>query len=302
MNRILSVIIAVSAAALFHSCFTGVESTPRIDAGDVRRVTARAVNEDSLLAGIVRQPFREWTPGKEFLVADSKIRLLFGTSLPAGREMKGHRLVYLGHRDGTDFAGQPVVTLLLSDTQFPSDTLEYRIPAATKAELPFTIDLDVVSRARSRLEGRTFYLLTRNRRDSLDNIIPGRRYVPVTVENVTPGTELNPIKVELTDDHGSRFYLFMPPGTAQGSPRRFGAVLSVADPRSRYPQITGEVWEKIINGQVATGMTRDECRLALGKPATVERIPGQSYLYERWTFDNGIYLIFEDGLLTDFRR
>lgn len=302
MNRFLSVIIALTAAALFHSCFTGVESTPRIGAGEVRRETAQAINEDSLLAGIVRQPFERWVPGKEFLVADSKIRLLFGTTLPAGRDLKDRILVYLGHRDGIDFAGQPVTTLMLADTLFPADTLEYRVPASTKVELPFTIDLDVVSQARQRLEGHTFYLLTRNRRDSLDNIVTGRRYVPVTVDRVMPGTDLNPVKVALTDDQGARFYMFMPAGTAQGSPRRFGAVLSVADPRSRYPQITDEVWERIINGQVAAGMTRDECRLALGKPANLERIPGQSYLYERWTFDNGIYLIFEDGILTQFRR
>ena len=94
----------------------------------------------------------------------------------------------------------------------------------------------------------------------------------------------------------------MPGGVAAASPRRFGAVLSVADPRRRYQHVTDEVWTNIVDGKVAPGMTRDECRLSLGKPASVDRVPGSSYLYERWTYDNGIYLIFEDGVLTQFRR
>lgn len=302
MRRHLSSLAATALMLVLHSCFTGVESTPRIGAGEVRKETAQAVVEDTVLAGVLPQPFEQWTPGKRFLVDDARIRLLFGNTLPAGRELRGDTLLYAGELRSTDFAGKPVVTLRFTDERYPGDTLEYKISADARAELPFTVELSVVDEARKVLEGRTFYLLTRSRRDSADNIVAGRRYVPVTVDSVMPGTAVNPIKISFTDDKGERAYLFMPGGVAASSPRRFGAVLSVSDPRRRYSSVTDEVWENIIDGKVAAGMTRDECRLSLGKPATIDRLPGSSYLYERWAYDNGIYLIFEDGVLTQFRR
>lgn len=302
MRRILSIAAAASATLALHSCFTGVESTPRIGAGEVRKETTSAPVEDAVLAGVVPQPFEQWTPGKSFLVEDSRIRLLFGITLPAGADLRGDTLCYAGAVRTTDFAGKPVTILRFNDRRLPGDTLEYRVGSEARIELPFTVELSVVDSARALLTGRTFYLLTRSRRDSADNIVSGRRYVPVTVDSVMPGSAVNPIKISFTDDTGSRAYLFMPGGVAAASPRRFGAVLSVADPRRRYQHVTDEVWTNIVDGKVAPGMTRDECRLSLGKPASVDRVPGSSYLYERWTYDNGIYLIFEDGVLTQFRR
>lgn len=296
-------LLAAAAVSLaLQSCFTGVESTPRIGAGEVRKETSAAVTEDTVLAGVVPQPFGQWVPGKKFLVDDSKIRLLFGTTLQSGRDIKGDTLLYAGAGEARDFAGKTVTVLKFVDTKYPSDTLEYRVGAESRIELPFTIEMSLVEDAAGILTGKTFYLLTRSRRDSADNIVGGRRYVPVTIDSVMPGTAVNPIKVSFTDDHGAVAYLFMPGGVAATSPRRFGAVLSVTDPRKRYPGVTDEVWANITDGKVAPGMTRDECRLALGKPVTVDRLPGTSYLYERWAYDNGIYLIFEDGLLTQFRR
>lgn len=49
-------------------------------------------------------------------------------------------------------------------------------------------------------------------------------------------------------------------------------------------------------------MTRDEARLALGAPANIDRRPGYSFMREIWTYENGIFLIFEDGLLKSFRQ
>ncbi|MDE6485103.1 MAG: hypothetical protein K2L14_06900 [Duncaniella sp.] len=302
MRRHLAITAVAAVSIALHSCFTGVESTPRIGAGEVRKETASAVAEDTVLAGVLPEPFDKWTPGKQFLVDDSRISLLFGTTLPAGRDLRGDTLLYAGSWRVTDFAGQPATILRFTDTRFPADTLEYKVNSESPAELPFAVQLSMVEKARDILTGRTFYLLTRSRRDSADNIIPGRRYVPVTVDSVMPGTAVNPVKISFTDDAGKQACLYMPGGASPASPRRFGAVLAVNDPRRRYPAVTDEVWENIIDGKVAAGMTRDECRLSLGKPASVDRIPGSSYLYERWAYDNGIYLIFEDGVLTQFRR
>ena len=57
------------------------------------------------------------------------------------------------------------------------------------------------------------------------------------------------------------------------------------------------------NGQIATYMTKEECRLSIGPPDNLERIPTYNGVREYWYYSNGTYLIFdEEGLLTTFRR
>ena len=48
-------------------------------------------------------------------------------------------------------------------------------------------------------------------------------------------------------------------------------------------------------------MPRDECRLSLGAPKDVDYGRSYSSAYEQWTYSNGAYLIFEDGLLKRYR-
>ncbi len=66
--------------------------------------------------------------------------------------------------------------------------------------------------------------------------------------------------------------------------------------------ITDANWDRIIHGRVALEMTRDECRLALGSPSHIDRYQGTSAYGERWTYENGVYLIFFDGILSSFRQ
>lgn len=56
------------------------------------------------------------------------------------------------------------------------------------------------------------------------------------------------------------------------------------------------------NGTVTEDMTRDECRLSLGAPDNIDRRAGYSVLREVWSYENGRYLIFEDGLLRSYRQ
>ncbi len=96
--------------------------------------------------------------------------------------------------------------------------------------------------------------------------------------------------------------MFLTVGNDNRSTRRFSSIFSLTDPRLRFPDITDEIWKLITNGRVTTDMTREECRLALGQPDNVDRTPGYSILREVWTYENGIYLIFEDGRLRTFRQ
>ncbi|MCM1519173.1 MAG: hypothetical protein NC098_00090 [Lachnoclostridium sp.] len=308
--KFLNVISYLSAALLLQGCFTGVESTPRISASDVRRVETPPAPEDSFLRNVMAQPFAQWMPGKKFKVADNKIRLLFGATIPQGRDLAGTLLTFTGFNPTVSFTGDKVTDLYFVDDLFPADTMVYRVnfsaddllSGKAPAEIPFTVDLDLVSRAGELLLGKKLYILTRNRRDDNDNIIPGRKFAAVTIDSVLPGNAVNPLKVVFTDDRGDKACVFLASGDTSNSPRTFRHTFSFSDPRKRYPAISDHNWELISEGKVAEGMTRDECRLALGNPATVDRRPGYSYLYERWGYENGIYLIFEDGLLKSFRR
>ena len=82
----------------------------------------------------------------------------------------------------------------------------------------------------------------------------------------------------------------------------FDKLFSFTDIRKSYKTITDVNWERIINGQIAVGMTKDECSLSLGNPSSIERMPTHGGMYERWSYDNGEYVIFEDGLLVQFRQ
>jgi hypothetical protein len=84
--------------------------------------------------------------------------------------------------------------------------------------------------------------------------------------------------------------------------RDFDSLFSLTDPHLSYPAITGENWELITRSRVVEGMTKEECRLALGKPNSINENPDPSGMKEYWYYDGGSYLYFVDGLLNQFRR
>ena len=66
--------------------------------------------------------------------------------------------------------------------------------------------------------------------------------------------------------------------------------------------MTDEVWDLVVHSRVRAGMTPAECRLALGAPNDYLRLPSTAGMVERWVYDDGVYLIFEDGQLANFRK
>lgn len=67
----------------------------------------------------------------------------------------------------------------------------------------------------------------------------------------------------------------------------FADIFGIGNLRTKYPQITSELWEIISNGEVRKGMSTDECRLALGDPIRVHIVAGgfETWYYERKTLD-----------------
>lgn len=293
--------------ALLTGCFTGVEYTPKVTDRDVRRENITTLAEDTFLARISEESLADWKPGKRFYVTDDKIRLIFGAGASVRDSLGGKILTFKEAREAPSITGTSVTDLVFTAPDGRDFT--YRISRPLKSvkaqeslSVPFTIQESLVDSARTRLQGRRLYVLTRTWRDDADNSVGGRQFVGVTVDSVSPGNDIYPIKVAFTDDDGNSARLFLHPGPKGRTPRSFPALFSFNDPRLRYQWISDDNWRHIINGRVALEMTRDECRLAIGAPKEIDRATSNSYLREVWLYDNGIYLVFMDGILKSYRR
>lgn len=303
--RVASALIFMGAVA---SCFTGIESTPRITDKDVSRRHVVTTDEDRFLSSVAPQPLAQWEPGKQFYVTDSKISLALEPG--AASPQPGSILRYLSSRAVTSLTGGDDTELVFADPS--GGDAVYRINAS-QAELegrrsvsvPFTIELSMVDSVRSRLVGRELYVRTSLWYDSIGNALTGLKYIPVRVTSVEPGNLVYPVKVTFAADNKdcpASASVFMSVGDAMHSARNFPSLFSFTNPRDRYPMITDANWDRIIHGRVALEMTRDECRLALGSPSHIDRYQGTSAYGERWTYENGVYLIFFDGILSSFRQ
>lgn len=311
--RILPAVAFTLAASLMQGCFTGVESTPRITAKDIRKQKASETAEQQFLLDVNPERPLLWRPGKEFFVADNRIALIFtpdaadADSLPklAGKTLT---LKSVGKARGITGEEEMEFTFTASGVSRP---LAYR-PGITsrqfdtipRLDIPFAVDKDLVSEVAARMKGNTYYILTPRRLDSAGIQTSGLRYIPVRITDVTPGDANYPIRVAFTEaaDTSRQYSLLMTVGTGRTSTRNFHTLFAFTDPRLRYPQITDDVWALIQRSQIRQGMTPDECRLALGAPNEYLRIPTTGGMAERWSYDNGVYLFFEDGMLTRFRR
>ncbi len=297
------------AAALLlvgcSSCFTGVESTPKISAETVEKTLPGNIAEQRYLSDISGDSPALWKPGKKFYVTDSRIGIIFNPGAP--ELSAGSIISFTGMREGVSLTGEPMVELTFADSN--SKTMGYRVESSESAlksrssfEVPFTVEVSVVDSVKSRMEGRTFYILTPVWYDLNEQSFTGRKYVPVKILEVLPGNSVYPIKLIVSDEHGYSFVMFMSVGQNLKAPRGFHKLFSLTNPRQKYPLIRDEVWKNIVNNRIAIDMTLDECRIALGAPAKVIRRADQSTLYEVWTYENGIYLLFRDGILSEYRR
>ena len=306
MTKTARISAAVIMASVLSGCFTGIESTPTITDREVRKQQPKETPEDSYLKEIEElQP--TLAIGSPLIVTDPKIRLVFEPGQSDGSVVSGDTLRLCRIDEATTFDGQQVAVLEFSDNhgtvpRYRTSQSKNALQRKATISIPFTVDLTKVEAVRRKMNGQTYYLITASRYDESDNLTTGRRFVPVKVVAVEPGNEYYPIRLELTDDLGDHLRLYMSVDSGSIMPRRFSTLFSLSDPRLRYPAITDANWALITEGKVAQGMTRDECRLAIGKPDNVDRQPGYSSLHELWTYNDGKMLVFEDGILQSFRQ
>lgn len=289
-----------------QSCFTGVESTPKIDYKEDKGQKNSTSAEEEMAATFKVEPFSRWENGKAFYVTSPRISLaLTGISPQTDMPASGDTIIYTGRRTVTDLTGDEIVELQFTMPRTGSE-LAYRTNSTVSTltgrnllEVPFTIDLTLVDNVRQTLKGKELFVKTNLWFTPAGNSVNGRKFVKVAVTDVIPGNEVYPLKVIFTDDKDVSRALYMSAATgSRWTPREFQSLFSFTNPRQNYPQITDAIWHNIINSKVAKGMTKLEATLAIGSPSSIDRGHDHSSAYERWGYSDGIYLIFEDGLLT----
>ncbi len=297
---------------MLAGCFTGIESTKKINITREDRKLLTLTEEDTFLNKIHGQPLAEWNIGKQFIVSDGRISLLLDRSGGYHEHsdtsgMTGRHLAFKGisHRRLPDASEETV--LLLSD-----EKNEFRLPTGKSplesrygvqsSDIPMLIDLDMVKDADRLLTGRKLWIRTALWYDIDGNRMAGRKFIPVTVERVEPGTMVFPLRLTLSDESGLTFIQYMNIGNGSNESRSFAKLFRLSDPRTSYPAISDENWALIQKGKIRLGMTKEECRLSLGNPTSTDSGHDYSSTIDIWKYEDGTFLRFQDGLLIDLMK
>lgn len=311
MNQILKYMAAAGLLLGLNGCFTGVESTPKITASDVKKEHITTTAEQKFLADVSQQAPVDWQSGKKFYVADPKISIIFTSQSSDDKDnLYGKDIIFRSMYPVTSVTGEQVTEIEFESPRggklfYRVNTPYSEIAQRAQLEVPFTIEHDIIDSVASRLVGNTYYAITPlwYSADG-DHSVNGLRHVPIHVHEVLPGNAVYPLRIVFSPDGSNEQYsMYMTVGAQRNSTRNFDSLFAFDNPRTKYPQISNENWELIKHSRVAKGMSRDECRLALGAPQTIGQRPTRAGMAEYWSYPDGILLIFDiDGYLADFRR
>jgi len=252
---------------------------------------------------VTGEPVASWNTGKKFVVTEGKISFALTPIDRADRLHPGDTLTYIGTRSIPSMTDVDDTLVLLISHR--GDTISYRVQEPIgelmlrqSLEIPFTIEMSLVDKAAALMRGNDYYITTPVWFNENGDNITGRKLIKVHVDSVTAGNSNYPLSIHFTDIDGFHSRVYMSTGTGRRSTRNFDTLFSLTDPRQRYKDIKDDVWDCITRGNVKADMTREECRLSLGNPRDVVR----GHYLERWTYDNGLNLIFDDGYLRDIRQ
>lgn len=312
-KTILAILISLCATAvMMSSCNTGIESTRAIKMSKSDKRAALPTEEELFAEKFASAPLGEWKSGKAFLVADDKASLLYKPDGDVGSsELKGDTLLFesvaLRPTPGDE---QAAVIRFRSKKEgilynyATGKSLNNVSTEITGLDLPALIDLDVVREVGDALRGKQLWILSSLWYDAEGNVIHGLKFVPVTVTAVSSGNLFFPVTVEFTDGrtHSKVFMNVHNSSGIGGESRTFPSLFSLSDPKLNYQSVSPEVWRLIQQGRVATGMTKEECRLSLGNPPDVDSGHDWNNTIDIWRYKDGTFLHFQDGLLVNYRH
>lgn len=306
INEVIVAIAAIMTSLLLCSCFTGIEGTSKVKLSREDRKTAEPSAEEMLIADVESTPLGKWQSGKKFYVTDKRLYYALRQRDAASRELSGDTLVYIGTCEQPTPSGVSSLWIVFSDgvTEWEYDThkrADEALNTVMNTELPMLIDSDYVTQVRNKLKDRKLWIRTSEWYDSGGERVKGKKFEGITVTDVEEGNTMFPLRIEFIFE-GDKRYVYMSSGFRSTDSRQFQNLFSLSDVRGNYRNVSDEVWELIREGNVRTGMTKDECRLSLGAPESTQSGRDYSKLLDVWSYGDGKYLKFEDGILVDFRK
>lgn len=297
---------------MLSSCYTGIERTKTIKMSKTERKEILPSDEETLAEKFISKPLGEWMQGKRFLIADNKALHLLEPSDHSITETAGLILYFEGVSSRRTAGTQDVAIINFKEpvngVSFNYNTrkpVEAAKSELTGLDIPALIDLDLVDLVGSTMNGNTYWTRNSLWYDEEGNNLKGYKFVPVTITGVFPGDMLFPINLEFTTSSGKTAHIMMNIKSADGlgaESRTFPSLFTLTDPKLKYPGITDENWRLIQAGKVTIGMTKEECKLALGNPNDVDAGHDWNNTIDIWRYSDGTFLHFQDGLLVNFRH
>lgn len=293
------------------ACFTGIEGTKKISLSREDKKALAPTPEEIFFPGIEGEPLQQWSEGKQFLAADDKAILVFERrSLPQGVEdapLGGKKLSFNGILSKMDVSGTLVTQISFTDglryyVYNTGKPLDQAMTYIKSDQIPMLIDLNLVKKVKDKLVDHKLWTRSPLWYDDSEERIDGKRFVPVTIVDVVPGNMIFPLKIQIEEESGNKAWMFMNYGNSGTESRSFHNLFSLDNPKRHYPNVSDEVWKNICEGKIILGMTKEECKLALGNPTSVNAGHDYSQTLDIWTYDNGAVLWFVDGILSRFRN
>lgn len=290
-----AVAAALMALTALPGCFTGVERTPVIkDTTSGNTLKNISSPEEILMENVLPQSPAQWRVGKRFILTPGRLDYAYSPAAVVNILNPGDTLRFAAFRSATRLAGDSITELVLTTSNGSEIVSRIEAPisqvmAMAKVNVPFTVDIDLVEAAGEALRGKKVWSLKPDR--------DGNKFRSTVITEVLAGDADYPFIVVAGNDS-----VKMVTNSRNASARTFAKLFTLTDPRKNHPQISDENWKLISQGRVALDMTREECRLALGAPSQVDREALPNGIFERWIYENGVYLVFTDGLLTLFRQ
>lgn len=305
----LSYILALFVLMPLCGCFTGIEGTKKITLPSGMDEVAPLTPEQSFIAQAVQDSVKDWTPGKRVSVLDSRINSLIVpvNGFSSASLSRGDTLYYVSSEWRRLPDNSTEALLKFSNGQGN----EFLLPTGRKSQkdldvltaggMDMLLDMDFIKALDGLLRGKELWTLSSLWYDTGGTRIDGKKYYPVKIREVRPGSVGLPLMVVAEAD-GREMALFLNQGERGTDTRSFSRIFSLSDPRDRYPGISTENWKLIQLGKVAKGMTKLECRLSLGNPQDLDKGHDYNRIYEIWVYSDGKSLWFMDGLLDKFRE
>ena len=305
--RLLSYFLLALSTTLI-SCYTATESIPRIKVD--QEVYQPTIEELVIDNNFVHKGCHTWLEGKAFVSIEDELSPMLrpeGNAPATNTGFKDKTFFYKGYREENIYGNKAVVYLLFTCdnytySYYTGKSINEIKDSNYRPLIPSLIDMDDVAMARSLFVGKKLYILTNHWYNKQGEVIQGRHLVAVDITAVEPGNSVLPLAIHFTDDRGTEALVYI---TTKSSTHTqmlsFDRLFAYKNPRNSHSEISDEVWEAITESRLLKGMNKIECRLSIGLPAEVSKIPTYNGLKEQWLYNNGAYLFFSDGVLEEFR-